>query len=802
MAEPVIGIDLGTTNSVVATVQSGTPVVIPNRSGYRLTPSVVAIAKNGKRLVGALARRQAVTNAERTVVSVKRLMGRKWSSRSTQEALARLPYTVVPHDKERDDLLIQLGETTCSPPEISAMVLAELRLDAEAFLGKPVTKAVITVPAYFNDSQRNATKDSGRIAGLDVIRIINEPTSASLAYGFGKQIGEKQICVFDLGGGTFDFTVLHMYKGVFEVEATGGDSLLGGDDFDNRVVDWLAQPFLEKHGIDLRKEKMSLQRLRDAAEKAKCELSSTQQMEVLTRDLVDRCLGVCEQVMAEAKVKPTQLGDVLLVGGQTRMPLIQARVRHLFGREPSKAVNPDEAVAVGAAIQGAMLMHQEQEMLLLDVTPHSLGIAIAGGFFQSIIPKNTTVPTSAHHVFITVKDDQTSAKITVLQGESEIAAQNELLGEFMMIGLRKAKRGEVDIDVIFDISADGIVSVSALDVQTGLRQSITVTASSGLTEDEIKTAAKANEEWMLGQKHDPGEQVLRPAAGRPRSLPQGPHAGGGARLGGGVHAGAFQPARARVLAQRAGADPRAHGSARRAAAGRASVAPAARHAAAGAGGPGAQDGRPAPLQSFAGEGEDEGAAARKPVGRRSLHGHPAGHAAAGRRGRGRRRVDHPPGADAGPSRGGRRAVRLDRRSARAGRAERLLRGDGAAGEDPRPQAPGRGGAEAPRAVRGEPDPDVREQARRDGPHPRRGPAPGRDHLAQPRSSRRLRAGADRRHGDVRGPLCHLRPAPPGHRPHPLPAAGGRRGVGGSRGRGQGEAGVTPAIARPSSSAAA
>src|SRR6266481_683056 len=511
MAEPVIGIDLGTTNSVVATVQTGTPVVIPNRSGYRLTPSVVAVAKNGKRLVGALARRQAVTNAERTVISVKRLMGRKWSSRTTQEALARLPYTVVPHDKERDDLLIQLGESTYSPPEVSAMVLAELRLDAEAFLGQPVTKAVITVPAYFNDSQRNATKDAGRIAGLDVIRIINEPTSASLAYGFGKQIGEKQICVFDLGG----------------------------DDFDNRVVDWLAQPFLEKNGIDLRKEKMSLQRLRDAAEKAKCELSSTKQveinlpfiaakqpagplhlqgtltrpqLEVLTRDLVERCLGVCERVMAEAKVKPSELGDVLLVGGQTRMPLLQARVRQMFGREPSKAVNPDEAVALGAAIQGAMLLNQEQAMLLLDVTPHSLGIAIAGGFFQSIIPKNTTVPTSAHHVFTTVKDDQTSAKITVLQGESEIAAQNELLGEFMMTGLRKAKRGEVDIDVIFDISADGIVSVSALDVQTGLRQSITVTSSSGLTEEEIKTAAKATEEWMLGQKENPEFQKQKARA--------------------------------------------------------------------------------------------------------------------------------------------------------------------------------------------------------------------------------------------------------------------------------------------------
>ncbi|MFL5413275.1 MAG: molecular chaperone DnaK [Myxococcales bacterium] len=537
--EPVIGIDLGTTNSVVATVQSGTPVVIPNRAGYRLTPSVVAIAKNGKRLVGALARRQSVTNAERTVVSVKRLMGRKWSSRTTQEALSRLSYDVVAHDKQRDDLLIKLGEEKLSPPEISAMILAELRLDAEAYLGQPVTKAVITVPAYFNDMQRTATKDAGRIAGLDVVRIINEPTSASLAYGFNRQVGEKQICVFDLGGGTFDFTILHMYKGVFEVEATGGDTVLGGDDFDLRIVDWLAEPFKAKNGIDLRTDKMSLQRLRDAAEKAKCELSSVKQVEVnlpfiaqspsagplhlqavltrselesLTKDLVDRCMKVCEQVLREAKMKPTAMGDVLLVGGQTRMPRIQEAVKSLFGREPSKSVNPDEAVALGAAIQGAMLLHQEQEMLLLDVTPHSLGIAIAGGFFQSIIPRNTTVPTSAHHVFTTVKDDQTSAKITVLQGESEIAAQNELLGEFMMTGLRKAKRGEVDIDVIFDISPDGIVSVSAIDVQTGLRQSITVTASSGLTEEEIASAARANEEWMLGQKEPPEWQARKEKA--------------------------------------------------------------------------------------------------------------------------------------------------------------------------------------------------------------------------------------------------------------------------------------------------
>jgi len=528
VGELVIGIDLGTTNSVCATVQGGQPVVIPNRSGYRLTPSVVAMARNGKRLVGALARRQAVTNAERTVVAVKRLMGRRWSVKSTQETLQRMPYAVKagPHD----DVRIVMGEQDYSAPEISAMLLTELRLDAEAFFGQPVSKAVITCPAYFNDSQRNATKDAGRIAGLEVIRIINEPTSAALAYGFGKAQGERQVAVFDLGGGTFDFTVLHMFKGVFEVEATGGDSLLGGEDFDNRIIDWLAGPFQEKHGTDLRKDKMALQRLRDAAEKAKCELSSVKQVDInlpfisatpksgplhlqatltrdhlesMTKDLVDRCMQLCDQVLGEAKVHAAQIGEVLLVGGQSRMPRIQDAVKTLFGRDPSKAVNPDEAVALGAALQGAMLLHEEREMLLLDVTPHSLGIAIAGGFFQKIIARNTTVPTSAHHVFTTVKDDQTSAKITVLQGESEIAATNELLGEFMLTGLRAAPRGEVDIDVIFDISADGIVSVSALDVQTGVRQSITVTASSGLTEDEIKRAEEANADWMLGQKEDP-----------------------------------------------------------------------------------------------------------------------------------------------------------------------------------------------------------------------------------------------------------------------------------------------------------
>jgi len=538
--EPVIGIDLGTTNSVVALVHGGVPTVIPNRSGYRITPSVVALAKNGKRLVGQLARRQAVTNAERTVVAVKRLVGRKFSSRAVQDVLPRLPYTVIAGD--RDDPQIVLGDKQHTPAEISAMVLTELRLDAEAFLGTRVAKAVITVPAYFNDAQRNATKDAGRIAGLDVIRIINEPTSAALAYGFGKNVEEKKIAIFDLGGGTFDFTVLHMFKGVFEVMATGGDTLLGGEDFDARIVDWLAQPFLEKHGVDLRKEKMSLQRLRDAAEKVKCELSSMRQAEVnlpfiaasptagplhlqatlpretlekMTEDLIQRTLAVCTGVMEDAKVHPGQIAEVLLVGGQTRMPRFHDAVKSLFGKEPSKSVNPDEAVAVGAAIQGFALLNdgaQKEEMLLLDVTPHSLGIAIAGGYFSRIIPKNTTVPTSAHHVFTTVKDGQTSAKITVVQGEHELAAQNELLGEFMLSGLREAPRGQVDIDVIFDISADGIVSVSAIDVQTGVRQSITVTASSGLTEEEIRAAAAANEDWLVTQRTDPEFEVRKAAA--------------------------------------------------------------------------------------------------------------------------------------------------------------------------------------------------------------------------------------------------------------------------------------------------
>jgi molecular chaperone DnaK len=519
--EPVIGIDLGTTNSVVAVVQGGQPQVIKNRTGQLLTPSVVAVTSGGKRLVGHLAKRQAITNPENTVYASKRLIGRKYSSAQIQKAREVLPYHLV--CGEHDDVRVQLGERPVSLPEVAAAVLQELRKDAEAQLGRTVTKAVVTVPAYFNDGQRQATKDAGRIAGLDVLRIINEPTAAALAYGFARNVNGK-IAVFDLGGGTLDVSVLDVSKGVFEVVATGGDTYLGGEDFDNRIIEWLVMSFAKEHGVDLRKDRMALQRLKDAAERAKMELSTLQEtainlpflytpaggtsalhlqaslsrakLEELTRDLAERTVQIAEQVLGEAKVRVSELKEIILVGGMTRMPMVQSLVqRHL--KEPSKGVHPEEVVALGAAIQADALLRPDSQVLLLDVTPQSLGVAIAGGYTRRLIGKNTTVPTATTETFHTSRDGQTTVKIMVLQGESDIAHQNELLGEFILSGLRLATRGEVEIDVTFDINAEGIVSVSARDRETGVQQSITVTASGGLTDTELKDILAEQDELML-----------------------------------------------------------------------------------------------------------------------------------------------------------------------------------------------------------------------------------------------------------------------------------------------------------------
>ena len=509
--EPVIGIDLGTTNSVVATVQSGTPIVIRGRSGSNLLPSVVALARSGKLLVGQIAKRQAITNPTDTVYASKRLIGRKFSSSQMQEALKGLPYTLEPG--EHDDIRVKLGDKQYSLPELAALVLRELKLDADAHFGRSVKKAIITVPAYFNDGQRQATKDAGRIAGLEVLRIINEPTAAALAYGFGKNINGK-IAVFDLGGGTFDISVMEIGNGVFDVIATGGDTFLGGEDFDNAVIDWLAADFHREHGVTLKQDRMALQRLKDAAEKAKIDLSTARETQVnlpfistpsgggsalhlqktltrekleeLTQKLVERTINLCEQVLTEAKVKPVDLREMILVGGMTRMPRVQEAVKAYFRRDPCKGVHPEEVVALGAAVQAEALTNEASDVVLLDVTPQSLGVAIAGGYVRRLIPRNTTVPTSVTEVFNTSRDNQTTVKIMVLQGESEVAHQNELLGEFILTGLRLAKRGEVEIDVIFEINSEGLVSVAARDKETGQQQSIQVTASGGLTQDELK----------------------------------------------------------------------------------------------------------------------------------------------------------------------------------------------------------------------------------------------------------------------------------------------------------------------------
>ena len=521
MPEHVVGIDLGTTNTCVAVVEQGVPKVIPNKGGYRTTPSMVAISEGGRRLVGHLAKRQVLTNPQNTIYAAKRLIGRKWNSTAGRTVAQTCPYTIVegPHA----DIRLKIRDQVYSVPEISAFILQEMKMIAEAYLGTPVEKAVITVPAYFNDNQRQATKDAGRIAGLEVIRIINEPTAAALAYGFGKNL-ERKVAVYDLGGGTFDVSILAIGHGVFEVISTAGDTFLGGENFDLRVMQYLIEEFEEDTGINIREDRMAMQRIKDAAEKARCELSTVretkillpflhtnpsgkvfemdvtltqQQIEDLTEDLVDQTIKICEKTLAQAGVDRSQLDDVVLVGGMTRMPLVQRRVAEFFGIEPCKGVNPDEVVALGAAIQAAALVDEKHDLLLLDVTPHSLGIMIVGGYFHRLIEQNTTIPTRAGHVFTTVRDNQTSVKILVLQGESDKAAENELLGEFILSGLRKAPRGQVEVEVTFSISVDGIVSVSAKDLETGREQSITVTATSGLTEEELRDLVRQSQAYMI-----------------------------------------------------------------------------------------------------------------------------------------------------------------------------------------------------------------------------------------------------------------------------------------------------------------
>jgi molecular chaperone DnaK len=523
--EKVIGIDLGTTNSCVAIVENGVPTVIPNRGGYKTTPSMVAITEAGKRLVGHIAKRQAITNAENTVYAAKRLIGRKWNSPQVKNAVATSSYRIVqgPHN----DVRIVLRDKEYSVSEISAMVLQEMKVIAEDYLGETATKAVITVPAYFNDNQRQATKDAGEIAGLDVIRIINEPTAAALSYGFGKNI-EKTIAVYDFGGGTFDISILEIgSSGVFKVIATAGDTFLGGEDVDARIIDWLVQGFKDEHGIDLRQDRMALQRLKDAAEKAKCELSSVRETEVnlpfiissgrnealhlqrmidrktledLSADLIERTIDICRQTLTDARLEKEDIEDVILVGGMTRTPKIQQAVGEFFEREPSKGVHPDEVVALGAGIQGSALIDDKHDMVLLDVTPHALGIMTQGGYFEELIPQNTTVPTHRTKIFTTSRDNQTAVKIVVMQGESERAEDNELLGEFILTGLRRAAKGSVEIEVTFEINADGIVSVHAKDLETSKEQSIEVTASSGLTRDEIKNMIESQKDFLVERR--------------------------------------------------------------------------------------------------------------------------------------------------------------------------------------------------------------------------------------------------------------------------------------------------------------
>jgi len=513
----IIGIDLGTTNSVVSVMEGGEPKVIPTAEGGNLCPSVVAVnPKTGERLVGQLARRQAITNAENTIFSIKRLMGRKFSDPQVQKALRILPYKIV--ERQNGDAWVIMGGKEYSPPEISAMILAKLKTDAESYLGEKVTQAVITVPAYFNDAQRQATKDAGRIAGLEVLRIINEPTASALAYGMDKKKDEK-IAVYDLGGGTFDISILDIGDGVFEVKSTNGDTFLGGDDLDQRIIDWIIEEYRKDQGIDLRADRMALQRLKEAAEKTKIELSSTQQSEInlpfitadasgpkhlnmtLTRskleqlaaELIDRSMAPVKQALSDAELTVGDINEVLLVGGQTRMPLVQRRVEEHFKRQPNKSINPDEVVAVGAAIQAGVLGGQVNDVLLLDVTPLTLGIETLGGVATPLIERNTTIPTRKSQIFSTASDMQTQVQINVVQGERPMASDNKQLGTFSLDGIPAAPRGVPQVEVTFDIDADGILHVSAKDKATGREQKITITASSGLKKDEIDQMVKEAE---------------------------------------------------------------------------------------------------------------------------------------------------------------------------------------------------------------------------------------------------------------------------------------------------------------------
>ena len=512
----VIGIDLGTTNSVVAIMEAGDPVVIPNAEGGRLTPSVVALTKEGERLVGQVAKRQATTNPENTVFSIKRFMGRRYEEVGQEMKL--VPYKVV--RASNGDAWVEVRGKRYSPQEISAMTLQKMKADTEAYLGESVTQAVITVPAYFNDSQRQATKDAGKIAGLEVLRIVNEPTAAALAYGLDKKKDEK-IAVYDLGGGTFDISILELGEGVFEVKSTNGDTHLGGDDFDEQIINWLVEEFKKDQGIDLRKDRMALQRLKEAAEKAKCELSTTLETEVnlpfvtadasgpkhlslkltrskleqLTDDLIQRTIGPCRQALKDAGLEAGDIDEVVLVGGQTRMPKVQQIVKEFFGKEPHKGVNPDEVVAIGAAIQAGVLVGDVKDIVLLDVTPLSLGIETLGGVMTRLIERNTTIPTRKSEIFTTAADSQTSVEVHVLQGERQLAKDNRALGRFHLVGIPSAPRGVPQIEVTFDIDANGILNVAAKDLGTSKEQKITITASSGLIKDEIDRMVKDSERY-------------------------------------------------------------------------------------------------------------------------------------------------------------------------------------------------------------------------------------------------------------------------------------------------------------------